>query len=344
MGANQRWHGLGGVASIPAGLILGLKPGASPPADWSVWSSADGRFLKGTSSDTTINTTANANSISYTSGNGGSHVGSTGYVSWYGYSGTGSNENSPSADLSSQGNHYHSVVASHTPTSNRFKLVQAGAGAKLVAGLVGFSTEDLVKHIPYTDFDGSSGYLQANTATGTGAASSSAYLNSASDYHDHVSSNTTSSNSTLAGSYTSSGGGGGSHPHSVTSPSISASLAQTLVRAFEVLDISDIDGLIGIWVSTGAIPDGWELADQLTDRYLRFSATGNGAQSGNNTMTVSATSGYSSHGSHLSGWSSSYDEAADVPHNSTESHRHSASGSGSYQPNRYHVKFIRKLS
>jgi hypothetical protein len=337
---SQWWFGASAsTTKVPEGLILGLKAGAAVPIGWTYWSAANGRFLKGTTSDATVNSTANANNIGLSSGSGGSHLGNQVYVADTAHH-DGSNNTKPYLrDTNWQGNHSHSGGASYTPRSNNMKFVRAGLEANFELGLVGFATAALPEQALYSVFHGDSGYLTAQSSTYIGGASGGGWVNSASDYHDHITSINWTASGLATGSYYNIYARGGSHGHSF-SPSVSASLARALVAMYQIVDGRKLEGLIGIWLGAG-VPEGWEYATELTNRYLQFNNAGTGAAAGNNTMSASGTSGTASHGSHFSDWNSTYDVVSEQYHDQTISHNHSLSGSGGYEPNRYYVKFVR---
>jgi hypothetical protein len=341
---SSMWSFTSSGLLVPLGLILGLKEGVSIPADWELWSTANDKFLKGTASDAVVGTTGVRSSLSLTVGGGGGHTGaSIARVAGYGQGGScsGSCAGPPSHSGSSVGSHgSHSIGFTYRPASAKLKLIQSVVRTKVPLGAIMLGTGGNPHQTAFSGLDGSK-ILEAAAATGiTSQTAAANTTGSASDSHSHVYSANTTASGLMSGAYTSGGGtGGGSHVHAGGTPTITESLAKAVVRAFEIIDETKIEGLIGMWADIG-VPTGWEVVADFDGRYLVFSPTGTGELSGSNTVSISGTTGASGHSHSFSG-SSGYVFVSDIRHPNTESHVHGYSGSLSYEPERYHIKFIR---
>lgn len=341
---NKLWNfSLSKGLLIPTGLIVGIKDGASYDNDWIRFTDADGRWLKGTDADGSVGGLGSRSSLSVGSGSGGAHVGvQSPDIRERAWSGKVCNDEcySTSNDNTNQGNHSgHTVNVNYIPKACKLKLIQAVADTNLPLGAIMFGDSANSDQTLFTTFTSHGGYLKADTATGVAnAAQSFGSIGSVSDYHDHEQSLYMNAWG-VATSYTSITSGGGSHNHAGSSLSVSENLARCAMRAFEIIEERKIEGLIGMWASPGT-PDGWSTVANMTDRFLRFAATGDGSTAGNNTVSFSGSLGNTSHSHTPSG--SSWGDVTGIPHSASISHSHTFSKSGhSYQPERYLIKFVR---
>lgn len=339
---SNSWFFTGGLAP-PEGLIIGLKQGESVPGGWSTFSSADGYVLKGTDSDVTAGTTDTESTLSLACGSGGSHSSGTGqYVGGYGgYTYCNDTCRTPTRDPNSQGAHAgHDVTINFEPAKNKVRLVQAGAGAAFFNGAIMFSLDAKTDHTAFTTFNSSSGFLAADTTTESVAEASSANsTDSASNSHDHVNSNNYQAHGAVGGYDTGGGTAGGSHTHTGGTPSITNGMRKALLRAWELVGASEMEGMIGMYIGSGT-PDGWAIVTEVVDYYVGCDAAGTGQQSGDNTLNISGTTGNTGHSHSFSG--SDGDWASTIQHSNSVSHGHSYSDSAkAYEPTRYHIKFIK---
>jgi hypothetical protein len=335
----QRHAGTGVFA--PDGLILGLKVNADIPTDWSSFTTADGNFLKGTDSDAVVGTSVGRSSVSISSGSGGGHNNGPGaevvMVGYYSH--CNDNCGNTMASGSYVGDHSgHSVPITYRPASVGLKLIQATKKTTVPPGSIMFGLASNPFQAAYSLLNGATGRpLAAAASTGLISEVKSAGTTSSRSYsHGHWYGDVKQCLS-ITTTYTSYSSSGPSHTHSGGTPSITPNLLRAAVRAFEIIDGRKIEGLIGMWVDAG-VPDGWQVVASLVGKYLIFSTSGTGSSSGNNTITVSGTTGGSSHSHSFGG--SQYNQSSPLPHNGSVSHSHSYSGSPAYEPERFHVKFI----
>ncbi len=334
-----QYHSYGGLV-VPVGLILGLASGAALPDGWAIFSDADGLFLKGTDSDAAVTTTGTRSSLTASTGTGGSHSGSSAaqhiMAGYYSYANTDNGSVMPSG--SSVGGHSgHSVPITYRPRSARALLIRASEATKVPLHSIMFGTA-ASSQSPYALFNDELECPLSAGATGVVSETRSASTSSSKSYsHSHWYGDT-KQKAGVEGCYTSASASGPSHTHSGGTPTISHNLRRAVVRAFEIIDETKIEGLIGMWAGVG-VPTGWELVASFVGCYLVFSSTGTGAVSGDNTVTVSGSVGNSSH-SHFGGWNS-FAACSPLHHSNSLSHNHSYNSSLSYEPERYNIKFIR---
>lgn len=345
----KKWYryGYGALNIIPANMVLGLSGTASIHTDWVIWTDADSRFLLGATGDGDVATTINVSGISRTVGSAGGHGTSGGTTNVANYAGddaacsTGCR--TPKRNTSSRGSHgSHSLSISHTPAMGRLRLIKATTDTVPPIGAVMFGDDVHDVQSPYTTL--SNYYIGAGSTTGIVSSSTSAGTTSSiSDSHIHIDQAQGQASYISTNMSTSVGTAGGSHSHSGGSPSISLDLKRAAYRAFEIISEKGIHGLIGMWPHTG-IPPGWEFVAGMSDRYLFLDSSGTGAQAGNNTISVSGTTGSNSHAHAFSGASGgSNARYTPIYHPSGVSHTHSYSGSSAYRPNSYRIKFLRYI-
>lgn len=335
-------HGMGQGVWAPENLILGLKAGAAVPTDWTVFSDADNKFLKGTDSDAVVETTGARSSFSVSTGSGGSHSGGSAanhrYANYYSSCSGDCGHVNPSG--SSVGSHSgHSIAITYRPPAAKLKLIQATVKTKIPASAIMFGLAANSDQTLYDLLnDEADTPLMAASTTEIAAQIKSAGNSSSRSYsHSHWYSANNQKLHILS-CYESYSSGGPSHNHSGGTPSITHALERATVRAFEIIDQEKITGLIGMWIGAG-VPDGWEIVAALVGKYLVFSTTGDGSSSGNNTISVSGSTGGSSH-SHGFGGSANA-SCSPLHHSNSLSHSHSYSRTAAYEPERYFIKFIR---
>lgn len=337
--------------TIPEGLILGLNVGGTLPPGWASFTDADGYYLKGTEDDGEVGTTvAGNNQISGGSNSAGAHNWQSG-TRVYVRSGPSPNCNTCTRVFTggSQYAHSHTLYANNiVPARNNLNLIIAGEGAEFGEGLIGFATEELQGHTPFDLFNNSVGHLRADPTTGVVAQSSSGSTSSSGSSHSHNSGCTQGSNcgnpteTTANNPPHQQNNAGGGHTHSFN-PAVTVNLLRAVVRAFELVEGEEVEGLIGMWATADPIPDGWELASELNQAYMQNSADGDGTQVGNNTASFGST-GTGGHSTPGHGYSDNFSGLSLVHglgHSNSISSSHSGSGSGALQPDRYHIKFIR---
>lgn len=326
---------------VPENLILGLKAGAAVPEDWTTFSAADGLFLKGTDSDLDVGTPGARSSVSVSTGSGGSHSGSAAasmkFISYYSTC-TYSCGDTKASSSSVGGHSGHSVPITYRPPAAGLRLIRATKKTPVPLAAIMFGLAAHSGQTPYNLFNSAAETpLMASAVTTLEGETRSASTTSSRSYsHVHWYSEVTRCQGVTT-AFTSYSAGGPSHTHSGGTPSITQNLLRATVRAFEIIDERKIEGLIGMWAGSG-VPDGWTIVAALVGRYLVFSATGDGSSTGDNTISVSGSTGSSSHNHGFSG--SEYNIVANLHHSNNLSHSHSYSASPAYEPERYLIKFI----
>jgi len=345
MPSGSWWHT--GWVWLPEHLIVGLADGESLPATAYDLTTFNGKALCGTISDSLVGTLETATAISATSGSGGAHT--SGEQAWVVEHSvkdlSGDCPGAGCADYSwngvSYGAHTHSITGSYTPALNKLRLIRINHYSPPSAGMIMFGDHDS-PHDLLTEFSGNGGVLAAGTQTEVVAESKSLVLgagNLASHSH-HTSNNTRKLVTPTSGASTVFSYGGGSHSdHSLDPIAVTPTMKAATVRAFRLISGANLSRLIGIWDRTGAIPPNWSLIATFDGYHLKFSDNGGGALSGNDTLSLSGTTGGSLHdhvpsvpgGSALAGFA----------YHRSLSHAHAISASMSFKTNRYMVKFIR---
>lgn len=338
-------HGIGGGSAImPAGLILGVAPGALAPAVWQSWTAANNFFLKGTDSDALVNTQGARTSLVFNStSNGGHNLRNDATVN-YGLVGRGGSSTpaSPSADTSNQGSHNHVMRLSYRPAACNIAFVKAQQDTPLFDGAMFFSAVEQPDHQGYAN---NLGLLALDDTVGTGpkAEEKSGSVDSRSAPHDHITSASWPPDG-ISGGYSSAGGStSNTHDHE-WSPTIAHNIRHALMRVYQAVDLSAVDFIIGIWDQSG-VPDGWEVVAELVNNYLSFDNTiGDGSIIGDNTLLISGnTASGGSHGHPRGSYSSTNARTTHTGHTSGGIHNHTPPSSRPYEPEHYYVKFIRKL-
>ena len=343
------WFATAGKVKVPAGLILAAKDGIDLGSDWSVWSAANGYFLRGTDSDAVVGTTGSRYALSENSLDGGQHSGSWGgnrIVAGYGeYSSNTPLRGNPSGDAAAeQGRHKHTVSVNGRPGYVRTRLIQAQNNAPVPIGAIMFGTAANAKQVLYSFTGGRYFYAGSSVSTG-GDYYAFSGVQTVSDGHDHHNPvSTAPTGVTLGDGYpTGVSAAGGNHDHNDTgSLTMSFNLARCILRAFDIIDQKNIEGLIGMWAQAG-IPDKWELVAATVNRFLMFSDTGAGTIAGNNTASFSGQLQSSSHYHSYTGSSVGNLVASRITHPGVINHTHGFSATKTYYPERYHIKFIRYI-
>lgn len=341
---SSAWKFVGGLL-VPAGLIVAYDGTTiSPTTGWSLFTAANDLFLRGTTDDSVVGTTGTGYGLSLTTSSSGSHNGgpsteevlNRGYYSYCTH-----NCNNPSYNSSSVGGHQHSISFNYVPKSNRIALIQAGISAPLPSNAVMFGTSENATQ-ELLDPVSQDAYLYAHaSAKAIVAATKIAYTTgNGSDYHSHEIGALRTSLSATSSWRSSVSAGGGNHTHSGGTPTITPAHAQIALRAFKILDALKLSGLIGMWVGAG-VPSGWSYVAGSNGSMIYLANTGDGTASGDDTVAISGSSGSSSHSHSYGSSGSSYEETSIIPHGGSVSHSHSYSGTKSYLPPRYNIKFIR---
>ena len=339
------WFGTSSFKA-PAGIIFGLADGESVPDDFSVYTDADGLFLCGTDSDITVGNTDTTDPINYNAVTGGAHYGGEyqgQHILDYGGQGGGAGSSlTPRTSLSPVYGHVHALTGTYTPERNNLKLIKADVDTHIPLNAVLFGVEPNLNQTPYTLFnDNTTAYLGADTVTEIVAETNSFGVGSGGSPHDHLEAAYREADIVDSTSvYTSVASAGSSHSHSL-SATVTPALRQALVRAFKIIDVKNVTGLIGMWDGAG-VPDGWELIADFDGRFLRFNDAALGEESGDDTVTMSGSTSSNAH-SHVFSGALSGTEYSAIYHSGSAAHSHSSAKTESYLPERLYMKFIKYL-
>jgi hypothetical protein len=343
---SSSWFYTQGGILIPEGLILGINTGISLPSKWNTFSTADGRYLRGTEVDATAGTTANKGGISVGTSTSGGHNNGPGSdrIKNFGQTPSACANNCYPNSMSQSylGDHSHSVTITHTPASCNLALVRAEAGAQIFAGAIMFSEIEKADHTALASFHTHGGLLKAAATVGTtNAVNSASNTSSSSGDHNHITGIArTASGCPEYSNATSHSNGGGSHAHSSSTPSITNNMKRAMLRAYIIVKGKNMDGLIGMYLGAG-VPPNWSLVAAANDRFIQFSATGDGSTAGNDTISISGNTSSNSHSHGLTGGADTGVCVAFLSHSGSVSHDHSYSGSPSHIADRFFVKFIK---
>jgi hypothetical protein len=346
--AISDFYGASNIIPAPVGLIVPYT-GASAPANWTDFSSANDKFIVGAGSSYTVGTTGGNSSVSISSslGSAGAHngPGTTGTI-YYSY-GT----QSPTGN-SSAGAHTHNVSTSTSALDayKNFKLIKCTSAAQIPADAILFGVSSLSG---LTNVETSTDrFLRASSSYGGtgGSASFSANASSGSaGSHNHGNTAIGAGSGPTSNSKPLSGQGG--HSHNV---SISGSLNTKRIylsawsKAASAFDL--VAGGIAMWES-GTPPSGWAICNGLSgtpdlrDYFVRIGNTGNHGTTGgdNNAPWSGSSDAFNSSHNHIdTGYPNSREGgAAPFQHGSYPwSHTHNMSGSASVVPPYYALYFI----
>ena len=147
-------------------------------------------------------------------------------------------------------------------------------------------------------------------------------------------------------SYQGSGELNWTHTHTVASSSIAAAVKRRKLALYGgVTDYPVLAGMIVLY--EGAVPAGWTLCDgsagapDMRDFMVEIAATGQeGVSAGNNTVAASGLTSLYGHSHAIGAELGSYHKENSIYHSDTIYHRHTVSGSQSYTPPWYGLKFI----
>lgn len=336
---------LRGGFTIPVNGIIGLND-TTVPTDFAAFSAADGKAIRGTTSDGSIGSTGGSTSAAnMTSGSGGSHSTANqdiGVTNWRQSGGTTSFQ---IRDTSTYGNHTHTVYTTYNPPKNNIKLIKATAEAKLPAKGVLWSASDTTPENlgSMTSHNGNAGVLHAASTTGTGGASQARTTNTWSQTHDHhLPGQGSRVDAAIALDVSTNSM---SHNHNTFTSSLTLNLNRIVLKAWEAAAevIATSPGVIILYDQAG-VPDGWVLCDgtnstpNLNNYFVYNNGTGGTVTNGGNNVSVSGNTNSRSHSHSYSGTPDI--TGTTVAHNASSSHSHSANGTLSYTPPYYYLKFI----
>lgn len=337
-----------GAVKAPIGLVVGIPTDWDIPPYWAVYNRAQDYFIRGTTSDSLVNTTASSSSISFSTLSAGSHLGSRNWRdceightlacidSCY----------SPSIDNGSLGGHGHSVDFSYRPNGIRLKLIYAySVYSYLYPDIMMFSMANLPNHESITFLDGAGSRLLLSHASITdyynGWITPDANTGSTNDSHIHTKAVRNQAYYIVTNIWTTVGAAGGAHAHTIAAPtSLTYSPKYVTLRSYHLKDIYNPRDLIGMWPYTGAIPTGWQVVGEVDDRYIRFASVYS-AGGGNDTLEMSGETGTASHLHPYGSSSLRYKAASPTGHWDTESHAHGYYQKQTFKPATLYLKFIR---
>lgn len=329
---------------IPQNGIIGLND-TTVPTDYTAFSAADGKAIRGTTSDGSIGSTGGSTSAAnMTSGSDGAHTGSLdiGVTNWRQSSGTASYQ---IRDTTSYGNHNHTIYTTYNPPKNNIKLIQASVDTVIPANGVIWGDSDTTPEnlSSFATHNGNAGVLHAASTTGTAAHSNSRTTNTWSQTHDHHLPGTGSRvNAAIALDVSTNTM---SHDHNSFSSTATLNLNRIVLKAWSAASevIATTPGVIILYNQAG-VPDGWVLCDgtggtpNLNDYFVYNNGTGGTVTNGGNTVTMSGSTNSRSHSHSYSGTPDI--TGTTVGHNASDSHSHTASGTLAYTPPYYYLKFI----
>jgi hypothetical protein len=336
-----------GAVKAPIGLVVGIPTTKDTPPYWAVYDRAQDYFIRGTTSDSLVNTTASSSSISFSTLSAGSHLGSRSRDCVIGHT-WACNDTcySPSTYDVSLSGHGHSVDFSYRPNGIRLKLIYAySVYSYLYPGIMMFSTASLPNHTSITYLDNAGDRLLLSHASKTeyynGYITPNANTGSTSDNHIHTTAVRNQAYYLKTNEWTTVGAAGAAHTHTIAAPtSLTYSPKYVTLRSYHIADIYNPRDLIGMWPYTGAIPAGWQVVGEVNDRYIRFGDVYS-AGGGNDTLELSGSTGTKSHLHPYGSSSSIYKAVSPSGHPDAESHSHGYYQKQTFKPATLYLKFIR---
>ena len=339
---------MGGGIYVPTALIIGYNSAAAAPDGWVNFNSADGRAIFGGSTDGDIGLTGGDTGFALTSSSNGSHTGSRN-IGCDNYRDTsGDTYPSQGKDLTGFGNHNHSVTCSYNPKRNNVRLIRASVDLKeLPANGILFSSGASIEGCSSFDTfnNNASAVLYAAAATGTQAASSSYSVNTKSASHDHQTAHNGSRFDASIATYTNAAAM--SHNHTF-SWSATPNLNRVVMRAWLATELlrKNAGGIVALYNGAG-VPDKWVLCNgangtvNLNNYFIYNNGTAGSTVNGGNKISASGSLPNKGH-SHSYGGSPVITGSV-IAHSSQDYHSHTASGSPSWYPNYYKLKFVQYI-
>lgn len=338
-----------GAIRAPIGLICVLPTATPIPTGWAEYNRAQDYFIRGTTSDSLVNTTLAANSISLTSSTDDLHLGSLARDCEIGHTSACTTScHTPSMNYNGSGSHgVHSLGFAFRPDGIRLKLIYANSiNSFLFPGLMMFSTNNLPQHTSITYLDQAGDRLLMSHASKTeyynGSVTPNTSTGSVNNNHIHTTAVNRQVYYLKVNEFTTVGAAGQSHTHSIPAPSTWVYKPKYVtLRSYHIADIYDPVGLIGMWSYTSDIPNGWQIVGEVNDRYIKFASTYS-AGGGNDTIEIVGMTGYNAH-SHPYGTSTKKSRAVSPSaHYDSVSHRHYYNHNAyPYKPATLYLKFIR---
>jgi len=277
----------GGI-TLPAGIILPQTNAASLPSGWSVFSSADARYIVGAGSTYAVGATGGTGAITPTAGTGGSHTGS---LIAYAFSGTyvGTTTNAAHS-------HTWSDVTPLPPYSF-FRMIKADSETPTLPQYTCLMKQDtgawsgLTRYVPPTE----NRLMGADSSVGTGGTASSITTGASANAHTHGS---------KGGVYLSGGNANAKHEINHTD----GAHTHTKTFTWTYTQYRRILNLYYYAASSGAIPEGsiiglyenvtppagWSLCDgtsgtpDMRDKFAELSTSDSSGAAGDGKVTASS--------------------------------------------------------
>ena len=360
---NGTWQRSFVPYSIPAGTIIPYI-GSTIPAGWTRYTGLDGRFLVGAGGAYGVGSTGGSTSFSgsVSTSSRASHSGGTGFASPFGSCGTEYNSNISKGANYSRGGHSHSFSFSGTALDvyRNYIFIQATAETFEVP-----ANGILMSHTNISGDDGLPNihtsvnrFMRgASSAGGQGGSStaSASYSTTTNGAHNH---HTTANGCRDGGNteywdetwYSVTSGG---HKHTGTiSGTLNTRRRYLALWSNTAEAFAGRANMIALWAGS-TIPEGWVLCNgangtpDMRNYFVRVGNTSNmGQAAGNNSFTMSTTTGYAgSH--HHKGSNYDADKSATNPtayhSDNRENHRHTASKSMTIVPPYRALYFIMRL-
>ena len=327
-----------GAPSIPEGLIIPYN-GTTAPDGWSLFTSANGKYLVGAGTSYGIGETGGSNTLNHTLVAAGSHGGT---VFLIGGGGGGS------YGQGAAGSHDHTYSFSCDPLRRKLVLIKAESEqAQFPQNAIVLSNQSAMTGLTQL-FNNELSLGLVSDTTGTIAADSSKTpTSSSSGAHSHTGSGGVASGPTsqfVYGYLTDQG----AHTHTVTVNTFSWAVKKRILTAFSdaAATFNLAANMIGLYESLTP-PSGWSLCNgangtpDMRDYFIYFGDKANvGAASGDNTMGWNYSTDTAGSHQHKGG-SGTTSSPTTGYHSNAVTHSHSGSASGqTYLPPYYALAFI----
>jgi hypothetical protein len=337
---------------VPTGLIVPYDSDASAPAGWSVWTSADGKYIVGAGSTYAVAATGGSTTVDQVSDTAGAHVNNLGYRFTGYWQSTGGGVSFPFASTdTSAGDHTHTATLTPIIAKREQRFIKAAQDLpEFPANAVLFGAQSFAS--PYANiYSGDNKLVRANSARANAATSITGTTSSDGDHnHNNGTRNVTAN---IARDRAVNAGG---HTHTVAATIQTEAIKKVYLTAWTNASVAfrAVSGIIAMYENTTP-PTGWYLCDgnngtvDLRDYFIMIGTEANhGTSTGDNTLTIttSATTLESTNWthSHLGSASSTNTISGNVYHSSANSvHSHDlAAHVLAFLPQYYALAFIQK--
>jgi len=286
---NNRLH-----HCIPAGLIVPWDSDAAAPTGWTIWTTADGKYIIAAGNTYAVGDVGGSTSITVATDTQGAHTGTLAPTT--NHSGSGGVGNYHCGQISA-GGHTHNITFTFTPAYRQIRLIKSDTNLMMFpANAIVFGNNSLSSAMTNV-YSGDSKYFKANTSRANAAGAISGISVSNAGIHTHANANNVKSSGVDYGQDTADPLG--SHNHNVSALTLSTdNIKKAYVSAWTNASqsFSLEKYMIGMYESTASIPIGWALCDgnngtfDMRDYFVMIGTTVNqGTKSGDNTITVADT-------------------------------------------------------